>query len=169
MRVKDFQNIQVACELMETGLRLPLVNSLAGIESRRLLRSLWNEIHGHSPSSGKLPNSVISYIKDYQSAAELSAFVALYKSLYTNQTDTSNYLKTGRIELRPWTLLETWKEYKKLTGICIDINAGYYAVRDVIFKIVLYTACSTCTANFIYDPSKRYTERCPFCKTLYVT
>ncbi len=165
MKIKDIENIKIACELMESGLRLPLVNSLSGIDNKRLLRGLWNEIHGCRPSPGKLPSSVVSYINDYQSAADLAGFIALYRSIYRNKINSSEY--TGAV-LDPSALLEAWNEFGKLGRPSIDINAGYYAVRDVMFNIVLYTPCKTCTASFIYDPAKRYTERCPYCKTLHL-
>lgn len=171
MEVKDIKNIQIACDLIESGLRLPLVNSLSGIESRRLLRCLWKEIYGERPAPGQLPDSVIRYIKDYQAAAELAGFVALYRSIQESQDQSSSYdrVRNFKLILKPLTLLETCKEFKKLTGISIDINAGYYVVRDIIFEIVLYATCKSCSASFIFDPSKRHTERCPFCRTLYIT
>lgn len=171
MEVKDIKNIQIACDLIESGLRLPLVNSLSGIESRRMLRGLWKEIYGEKPNPGQLPDSVIRYIKDYQSAAELAGFVALYRSIQESQGQFASYdgVRNFNLVLNPLTLLESWKEFKKLTGTCIDINAGYYVVRDIIFEIVLYATCKSCSASFIFDPSKRHTERCPFCRTLYIT
>lgn len=166
MKIQEIQNIQVACDLIESGLRLSLVSSLSGVESRGLLRDLWKEICGHKPSPGKLPDSVVRYIKDYQSAAELAGFVSLYRSINGSQ----RHVATGsRLLLNPKTLLETWREFKGLTGVSVDINAGYYAVRDVMFKLVLYPNCRTCSAFFIFDPSRRHTERCPFCRTLYLT
>lgn len=171
MEVKDIKNIQIACDLIESGLRLPLVNSLSGIESKRLLRGLWKEICGEKPNPGQLPDSVIRYIRDYQSAAELSGFVALYRSIQENQDQIESYnkVRNSKLLLNPLTLLETWRAFKKLTGVSIDINAGYYVVRDIIFEIVLYATCRSCSASFIFDPSKRHTERCPFCRTLYIS
>jgi len=168
MKIQEIQNIQVACDLIESGLRLSLVSSLSGVESRVLLRDLWKEIYGHRPSPGKLPDSVIRYIKNYQTAAELAGFVSFYRSIQESQ-GALNEIRNFNLVLNPLTLLETWKEFKKLTGTCIDINAGYYVVRDIIFEVVLYVTCGSCSASFIFDPSKRHTERCPFCRTLYLT
>lgn len=166
MNVQEIQNIQYACDLMKLGLRLPLVSSLSGIKSRLQLRSLWKEINDKSPVPGRLPDSVIRYIKDYQFAAELAGFVSLYHSIQNNQDKVKSSNK--KFVLDPLILLETCQAYKRLIGKPIDINAGYYAIRDVIFGIVLYPSCKSCSASFIYDPSKSYTEKCPFCKTLYI-
>ncbi len=165
MELKEIQQIQLACHLIESGLRLSLISSLSGIYNKRLLRGLWKEIHGSRPASGKLPESVVSYINDFHSAAEMASFVEIYQQIHEQKVSNTQGVVAAMNAL---VLLEAMKEFVMLWKSDIDINAGYYAVRDVLFGNVLYTQCISCNAGFLYDPAKRYTDKCPYCKTLHL-
>jgi hypothetical protein len=150
----ELQKLHLAHALIQAGLRLSIVRGLTRIGTRTL-RQWWKDIHGAKPSNGKLPESVLSFIKDKDSAVKLSAFVAVYKRL--------NY----GIVISPENLLATWREFLRICGT-IDINAAYFAVRDVKVGIVVFSRCDQCNAGFIYDAGSRYTDRCPFCGTKIV-
>jgi tRNA G26 N,N-dimethylase Trm1 len=64
-------------------------------------------------------------------------------------------------------LLAVWREFQRLCAP-IDINAAYFAVRDIRARIVVLAHCKVCGAAFIYDAGSRYTDRCPFCETRVV-
>jgi len=165
MDLKNFQQIQLAYDLIRSGLRIPLVSSLSGIGNKRLLRGFWHEIHGNRPAPGKLPESVVSYINDFYSAIQMASFVGLYQRIHEQSEKPDN---RADVMVDVCALLEACREFETLWEFPVDINAGYYAVRDVTFGIVLLTECKVCNANFLYDPSKRYTEKCPYCKTLHL-
>jgi hypothetical protein len=117
----------------------------------RTLRQWWKEIHGSRPSNGKLPETVLSFIRDMDSAARLSACSVLY-------------LRLRGHDLSPESLLAVWREFQRLCAP-IDINATYFAIRDIRARIVVLAHCDVCAAAFIYDAGNRHTDRCPFCKT----
>ncbi|WP_284155524.1 FlhC family transcriptional regulator [Sulfuricystis multivorans] len=146
----ELDRLRLARDLIKAGLRLAVVRSMTDIGTRTL-RQWWKDIHGVRPSNGKLPESVLSFIKDKDSAARLSAFAAIHRRLYG-------------ATLTPETLLSTWQEFQ---DICcpIDINAAYFAARDVKARIVAFPRCTQCSASFIYDRGSRHTDRCPFCGT----
>lgn len=148
--LSELENLQLAHKLIRAGLRLSIVRGMTNVGTRTL-RQWWHEIHKVKPSNGKLPESVLSFIKNKDTAAMLSAYAALYRRLYG-------------AELSATTLLSTWREFQRLAG-SIDINAAYYASRDVKVGIVMLPRCQTCNAAFIYDAGSRYTDRCPFCDT----
>ncbi|GLW61550.1 hypothetical protein Hthe01_18990 [Hydrogenophilus thermoluteolus] len=150
----ELEGMQYARSLIEAGLRLSIIRAMTGV-STSTLRSWWREIHGVKPSNGKLPESVVSYIRDSDTACALAAFVALHQRLHG-------------LDLSPKSLLDSWKEFQLITGHPIDINAAYYAVRDVKSRIVSFPKCHVCHVRFIYDASGRNTDRCPFCKTKVV-
>jgi len=150
VELAELQKLRLAHALIQAGLRLSIVRGMTGIGTRTL-RQWWKDIHGVRPSNGKLPESVLSFIKDKDSAARLSAFAAFHRRLYGS-------------ELTPESLLTTWREYQRLWG-AIDINAAYFAVRDVRAWIVSLSRCRACRAIFIYDVGSRHTDRCPFCDT----
>lgn len=148
--VAELERLQLAHELIRAGLRLSIVRGLTGIGTRTL-RQWWKDAHGAKPSNGKLPESVLSFMKDRDSSARLSAFAALHKRLHG-------------ATLSPGSLLTTWREFQRICGP-IDINAAYFAVRDIKAHIVTLAHCGVCNAAFIYDVGSRHTERCPFCGT----
>ncbi|MEO1767673.1 FlhC family transcriptional regulator [Thiobacter aerophilum] len=150
VELAELENLQLAHALIRAGLRLSIVRGMAGIGTRTL-RQWWKDVHGVRPPNGKLPESVLSYIKDKDSASRLSAFVALHRRLHGS-------------ELTPESFLTTWREFQRICGP-IDINAAYFAVRDVKVGIVAFPRCDQCNAGFIYDAGSRHTDRCPFCDT----
>ncbi|MBU9211617.1 FlhC family transcriptional regulator [Burkholderia multivorans] len=150
VELAELQKLRLAHALIQAGLRLSIVRGMTDIGTRTL-RQWWKDVHGVKPSNGKLPESVLSFIKDKDSAARLSAFAALHRRLHGS-------------ELTPESLLTTWREYQRLCGP-VDINAAYFAVRDVRAWIVSLSRCRVCNATFIYDAGSRHTDRCPFCDT----
>lgn len=144
----DLGSLQHANELIRAGLRLSIVRGLTGIGTRTL-RQWWKDIHGVSPSNGKLPESVLSYIRDRDMAARLSAYAAFHKRLHGST-------------LTAETLLSAWREFPNFCGP-LDINAAYFAARDVKARIVLLSHCRVCNASYIYDAGSKHTDHCPFC------
>lgn len=149
----ELENLRQAYELMRVGLRLSIIRGLTRIGTRTL-RQWWKDVHGVKPANGKLSETVLSYIKDRDSAARLSAFAALHQRLFATELTTSS-------------LMTTWQEYQKICGP-LDINAAYFAARDVRVKIVMLAQCHECNAAFIYDAGSKYTDKCPFCETKVV-
>ncbi|MDO9227332.1 MAG: FlhC family transcriptional regulator [Pseudomonadota bacterium] len=146
----DLGSLQQANDLIRAGLRLSLVRGLTGIGTRTL-RQWWKDIHGVKPSNGKLPETVLSFIRDRRMAARLSAYAALHERLNGRSLTAEN-------------LLSTWQEFQQFCGP-LDINSAYFAARDVKTKIVLLSNCQVCNASYISDAGSKYTDHCPFCDT----
>ena len=146
----ELENMQLAQQLIRARLRLSVIRALTDV-STLTLRQWWHDIHGVRPANGKLPETVLSFIKDVEMAARLSSFAVFYKRL--NGTT-----------IAPGWLLNTWMEYQRICGD-IDINAGYFAVRDVRAHIVMLSRCDKCRAGYNYDTGNKYTEQCPFCQS----
>jgi len=149
----ELENLQQAHELIRAGLRLSIIRGMTRIGTRTL-RQWWKDVHGVKPSNGKLPETVLSFIKDRDSAARLSAFAALHQRLFASDLTTTS-------------LMTTWQEYQRICGP-LDINAAYFAARDVRVKIVMLVPCQVCNAAFIYDAGSKHTDHCPFCETRVV-
>lgn len=146
----DLENFQNAHGLIRAGLRLSIIRGLTRIGTRTL-RMWWREVHGVSPANGKLPETVLSYIRDRGTAARLAAFVALHRKLFPNELTTNS-------------LMTAWRDFESICG-SLDINAAYFAVRDVHVRIVMLVPCRECNALFIYDAGSKHTDHCPFCDT----
>ena len=148
--VDEIENMSLVRDLIGAGLRISLVASLTKVHPRTL-RSWWKEIHGKPPSNGKLPETVLSFIKNQDDAATVSAYAALHHRFYG-------------CTLSAGSLLTSWREFRRLCAP-LDINAAYYAVRDIKVGSVTLMSCCQCKASFIYDSTKKATSRCPFCET----
>ena len=150
----ELGNLQLAHDLIQAGLRLSIVRGMTRIGTRTL-RQWWKDVYGVSPPNGKLPESVLSFIKDKNSAARLSAFAAFHKRLYGSDRSPSG-------------LLTAWREFQ---SVCdpVDINAAYFTVRDIRARIVMFVPCKSCHAGFIYDSGSKHTDHCPFCDTRVVS
>jgi hypothetical protein len=146
----ELDNLHLARDLIRAGLRLSIVRGMTDIGARTL-RQWWKDIHGVRPSNGKLPETVLSFIRDLDTAAAISAYAAIH-------------LRLCGQDLSPASLLATWREFQRLCAP-IDINAAYFAIRDIRARIVVPARCSTCRAAFIYDTGNKYTDLCPFCET----
>lgn len=146
----ELDTLRFARELIQAELRLTIVRGLTRIGTRTL-RQWWRDIHGVKASNGKLPESVLSFIRDKDAAARLSAFAVLNRRLH-GQT------------LTPESLLSSWREFRRHCAP-LDINAAYFAARDVRASIVMLSRCRKCNAVFIYDAGSKHTIRCPFCET----
>lgn len=165
VRLADLDNLVIARDLISAGLRLPIVRILTGV-GIKILRTLWKDIYGSSPKNGRLPDTILSFIDSYDSAAKLAAFVAIHKTVYGVSVPASVDDKLNYLPMTPQSLLNAWRDFQLISTTDLDINAAYYAVRDVSMQIVMLTKCRSCDARFIYDSGKKHTECCPFCKAI---
>ncbi len=149
---EELENSRVAHELIRLRLRVPIVHYLTNIHSKPL-RLRWRQLHNEKPPNGKLPESVRSYICDAMMLANLSSFVAIY-----NRVDDSESKS-----ITAAMLLRVWKMHCRIGNDNLDINAAWYAIRDVRSKIVGWQRCNRCQTMFIYEPNESHARSCPFC------
>ena len=152
---EDLERHRIAHELIRLRLRLPIVDHLTGINIKPL-RRLWNAMHPDSPPNGRLPESVRGFITNSFTAAELASFVAIYSRLAPN----------GENHIDASLLLRSLDMHHRLAHRQLDINAAYFAVRDVRAKIVDLRRCRRCQTSFIYSVSAFHMRSCPFCAML---
>jgi hypothetical protein len=150
---EELENHRIAHELVRLKLRLPLVNHLTQIHIKPL-RLRWRAIHAESPPNGRLPESVRPFITDSFSAAELSSFSALY-----NRLDGE-----GGTKISASMLLKALEMHRRLAHRELDINAAYFAARDVRAKIVEWRRCGRCQTSYIFDINEFHARSCPFCE-----
>jgi hypothetical protein len=149
----ELENSRVAHELIRLKLRVPIVHYLADIHPKPL-RLRWRQLHGESPPNGKLPDSVRPFITNAMALARLSSFVALYNRL----DDGDGRTVTAAM------LLSVWEVHCRLDKEGLDINAAWYAIRDVRSRIVGWQRCARCQAMYIYEPNVSHARSCPFCR-----
>jgi len=150
---EELENSRVAHELIRLKLRVPIVHYLTSIHPKPL-RLRWRQLHGESPPNGKLPDSVRPFITSTKAQANLSSFVGLYNRL----DDGDGRTVTAAM------LLSVWEVQGLLGKDSLDINAAWYAIRDVRSRIVGWQRCARCQATFIYEPNVSHARSCPFCR-----
>ena len=153
LALDELENSRVAHELIRLRLRVPIVHYLTSIHPKPL-RLRWRQVHGESPHNGKLPDSVRPFITNPMMLAKLSSFVALY-----NRLDEG----AGR-SVTAAMLLSAWEVHGRVGSGGLDINAAWYAIRDVRSRIVGWERCARCQAMYIYEPNVSHARSCPFCR-----
>lgn len=144
------QQIQ-ATALIKAGMRIPLVHALTNV-SIRTLRDIWQDTYGNTPTPGRLPNNALSYIKQGQSLTGLSTIVAVFLSIEKHKDLTLAE-----------AFLTSWNASTQYTPAEFDINAAWYAIRDVKAGLISWVECQTCKAHHFYDTELRRTSKCPYC------
>jgi hypothetical protein len=145
-------NFKVAHELIQHKLRITIVHRLTKIPLRPL-RLRWRQLHNESATGGKLPDSVRAFIDNAMMLANLSSFVAIYN--YVDGND-------GKA-ITPAMLLRVWELHCRFGNCNLDINAAWFAIRDVRSKIVGWQKCSCCQTSFIVEPNTPHARSCPYC------
>lgn len=142
--------------LIKDGMRIGLAHSITGV-SKEILRELRHTAHGQdAPSLCKMPSNTIAYIKSGQSPLALATVVSVY--LHTEKEHKSP----------AESFVVAWEAAKLFSdeGTQLDINAAWYAVRDVKAGLVTWCHCKNCKAGYIFDTKiTKKNDACPYCGT----
>ena len=148
------QTQSYAATLIRDGMRIALAHSITGM-SWRTLREIWSAAHGEdAPPPGRMPCDTIAYIKSGQSPMMLATVV----SVYLRAEREGKHITAA--------FHEAWQSAKLSSGGMShpDINAAWYAVRDVKAGLVSWCYCKNCDAGFIFDTKiAKKNDPCPYC------
>ncbi|MGZ8257011.1 MAG: FlhC family transcriptional regulator [Gallionella sp.] len=156
MSSKSYSDMQSqAAILIKGGMRIALAHSVTGLPMR-MLRDLWSGVHGELKPPGRMPYDTIAYIKSGQSVASLATVVSVY-------------LRAEK-ECKPTieSFLNAWEVAQLSADIesSLDINAAWYAVRDVKAGVITLCRCNHCEASYIFDSkATRKFDGCNYCGT----
>ena len=152
-----FMNRLRAITLVREGMRIPLVHAMTGV-AWRYLHKIWLDSYGETASlPGRLPVNTISYIKYRQSPLMLSTLVSVY--LAVEKRAKTQAASHAEMFIHAWESRYLFAE----GGNSIDINAAWYAIRDVKSGLVSWVSCKQCKATYIFDTELRETSNCPYC------
>jgi len=144
-----------AASLIRDGMRIALVHSITGI-SWRLLRELWSAQHADLMPPRKARTDTIAYIKSGQSPMALATVVSVYLSTEKEHKSPVDAFMVA------WEAARLFSE----GPTAIDINAAWYAVRDVKTGLISWGCCKNCKAGFLLDTKQtKKTDCCPYCGT----
>jgi alanine-alpha-ketoisovalerate/valine-pyruvate aminotransferase len=113
MNIAEIKRYQLISELIREGLRLSIVSSLTGV-STASIGKLWKDIHGTMPTRGKLPDSILSFMRNQETAAIISSYAVFFQKAYGNK-------------MTPENLLQSIRDFRALTSLPLDINAAFFA------------------------------------------
>lgn len=143
-----------ATSLIRDGMRIALVHSITGI-SRNHLLELRKSMHGgDAPMQGRMPTNTIAYIKNGQSTVALATVVAVYVGAEKKHKSPVE------------AFMDAWAVAKLFAdgATPLDINAAWYAVRDVKAGLISWAYCKNCKAGYLLDTLQtKKTDNCPYC------
>ncbi len=143
-----------ATTLIRDGMRIALVHSITGIARHHLL-DLRKSIHGDdAPMQGRMPNDTMAYIKSGQSTVALATVVAVYVGAEKKHKSPVE------------AFMDAWAVAKLFAdgATPLDINAAWYAVRDVKAGLITWAYCKNCKAGYLLDTKQtKKTDICPYC------
>lgn len=154
MSYKPETTLDQATFLLAEGMRIVLVQSITGMPQRQLSK-IKSAYHDTDIPAARLPTSVASFIKAGQSTMILSSLVSTFLATKGQESEVA----AG--------FISAWKAAKLCAGSQqIDINAAWYAVRDVKAGEIAWAKCNECLAGFMPDLfSAKTADCCPYCGT----
>lgn len=145
-----------ATSMIRDGMRIALAHSITGV-SWRMLREVWEACHGtNNTPPGRMPSDTIAYIKSGQSPLALATVVSVYLSAEKEHKSPVDAFMAA------WDVAKLFSEGPS----AIDINAAWYAVRDVKSGLISWGCCKHCKAGYLLDTKQtKKTDSCPYCGT----
>ncbi len=153
----QFKNQIAATRLVIEGMRIPLVHSLTGISCKQL-SCVWRAEKGDDAVlPGRGVTGVLSYLKkstNQKLHIALSTIAGMYFIIEKSHPRSTH----AEIFLLAWQSRYFFVEDEE-----IDINAVWYAIRDIKATELHLSECPRCHSSFIYDFNIEEISRCPFC------
>lgn len=145
-----------AASLIRDGMRIALAHSITGV-SWRMLREVWEACHGEDNTPpGRMPGDTIAYINSGQSPLALATVVSVYLSAEKEHRSPVDAFMSA------WEVAKLFSE----GPAAIDINAAWYAVRDVKSGLISWGHCKNCKAGYLLDTKQtKKIDCCPYCGT----
>lgn len=145
-----------AASLIRDGMRIALVHSITGVSRHNLLDMLKAVLGKDNPPPGRMPSDTIAYIKSGQSPLVLATVVSVYLCAEKEHKSPVD------------AFMAAWGVAKLFTDgfSTVDINAAWYAVRDVKSGLISWGYCKNCKAGYLLDTKQtKKTDCCPYCGT----
>jgi hypothetical protein len=158
MMVEESQNLDIACSLVNCGMRLPLVHALTGLCPSKL-RHLHKTVNGKSAPPGRTPEYAHVLIKNREQALEAAKFINYYDLISRQQGNGAIGCRT----VNPKVILESYKFYEQMTLAPLNINLAWYIIRDLGSGQLSSRRCSKCGILFIYAHENEALQTCPMC------
>ena len=156
--IEEHQKTEQALTLIRCGFRTKIIEYATGLRTR-LVRHLYKEIWGRSPTAGMLPQSV-NVVRSWERLAQASLFADMYHglngSLIYRQVDITRVLDA----YRAYMMLHT---QMALPNRPLDINTAWVIARDLRggSAILRRCKCGYPTMLVVHQHKKML---CPICQ-----
>lgn len=158
MIVEEGQNWDIACSLVNRGMRLPLVHALTGLCLSRL-RHLHKAVNGKSAPPGRTPEYAHVLIKNRDQALEAAKFINYYDLISRQQGNGAS----GFRAVNPKVMLESYNFYAQMTKAPLNINLAWYIIRDLGSGRLTSRRCSKCGILYVIAHENEALQTCPMC------
>lgn len=156
--IEQHQKMEQALTLIRCGFRTKIIGHATGLRMS-IVRSLYKEIWGCSPSPGMLPQSV-NVVKSWERLAQASLFADLYHGLHGSviyrNVDITRVLRA----YRAYAMLHTQMALPKHP---LDINTAWVIARDLRAGTAMLTRCY-CGYPTVLLPQQHKRMLCPICQ-----
>ncbi|MEW6659685.1 MAG: FlhC family transcriptional regulator [Thermodesulfobacteriota bacterium] len=151
-------NSELAIELVNAGMRLPLVHALTGLCSSRL-RNLYKSVNGNSAPPGRTPEYAHLLIKNREQALEAAKFIIHYNLISKERGNGSS----GCRVVDPEVLLKAYEFYEQITKAPLNINLACYIMRDLGSGRLTTRRCAKCGILYAFSHANEAMQTCPMC------
>jgi len=151
-------NWSLASNLLDNGMRLPLVHALTGVCPNRL-RHFHKKVNGQSAPPGRTPEYAHLLIKNKEQAFEAVKFINCYDFISRVQGNGNG----NRRAVDPRVMLEAYKVYEKMAKSPLNINLALYVIRDLVGGQLERRMCPRCGIAFVFSLENEAMQTCPMC------
>jgi hypothetical protein len=150
----EAKRLELALALLRRRARIAIVHRETGL-SRKRLRALYVELHGHVAPCGPLP--ALGGAKIANRALQIQA--GLFASLY------AHYLRRGATDGALAALIRAYDLYRVLAPAerPLDINDAWVIAGDLRIGTSRLCTCTRCTLQYLVASDSRVPPTCPFC------
>lgn len=156
--IDELQKTEQALMLIRCGFRTKIIEHATGLRMS-IVRHLYKEIWGCSPTPGMLPQSV-NVVKSWERLAQASLFADVYHGLYGSAIFRDVDITRVLCAYRAYAMLHT---QMALSSLLLDINAAWVIARDLRAGTARLTRCK-CGYPTMLLTHQHKRMLCPICQ-----
>ncbi|MGY6275330.1 FlhC family transcriptional regulator [Methylomonas sp. MgM2] len=150
--LRKYQQQTLAIELLKRHAKVKIVHQATGMPIR-LLRQIYRQIHGHSPSRGSIKFSTRGLTGSRRKYKDVTLFAVCFQAARNEPADNEIH-----------TLITAFDAYKHSYPMGnLDFSAAWVISQDIKDKKVQLSTCPNCRAWVLLNAREDLAERCSVC------
>ena len=152
--LRKYQQQTLAIELLKRHAKVKIVHQATDMPIR-LLRQIYRQLHGRSPSRGSIKFSTRGLTGSRRKYKDVTLFAVCYQAAANKPADNEIH-----------TLITAFDAYKYSYPIGnLDFSAAWVISQDLITKKIELTNCPNCKVLNLLNARENSSEDCCVCKT----